>query len=102
MTARTAPQDDGKPITHGGTPKRLESDSPELIKWPPRRGMSLAEPGHPPGGRCLKVCYCTKCPHYKPIPKNTKAKAPAKRGNASTERMAESWKTREEPTWLDR
>jgi hypothetical protein len=81
--------------------KPAESDSSGLVKWPPRRGMSLAEPGHPPGGRCLKVCYCTKCPQYKPIPKRA-VKAPAQRGTESTKRMAESWNTREEPTWLDR
>lgn len=72
----------------------------ELIKWPPVKGMSLAGGGHPPGGRCLAVCYCRKCPHYKPLPKTTRA--PAKRGTASTKRMAESWKTREEPTWIDK
>jgi hypothetical protein len=72
----------------------------ELIKWPPVRGMSLAERGHPPGGRCLKVCYCGLCPQYKPLPKSRPA--PASRGTASTKRMAESWKTREEPTWIDK
>lgn len=62
---------------------------------------SCPDGGHPPGGRCLKVCYCRKCPHYKPLPKTT-IQAPTTRGTASTKRMAESWNTREEPTWLDR
>jgi len=76
--------------------------TPQLIKV---TNGSCPDGGHPPGGRCLKVCYCRKCPHYKPIPRHT-LKAPIMRGpstgTASTERMAESWKTREEPTWIDK
>lgn len=57
----------------------MTDDVKPLIKWPPVKGMSLANMGHPPGGRCLNTCYCGQCPHYKPIRRGNQQKKPARR-----------------------
>jgi len=71
--------------------------TPQLIRV---TNGSCPDGGHPPGGRCLKICYCTKCPHYKPLPQPIQ-KPIKKRQSATAQNMAETVQTREDQTWID-
>jgi hypothetical protein len=52
----------------------------------------------PHGRYCLAVCYCGKCPHFKPMASSRVVPIKPK----SDARQAKSWDTREEPTWIDK
>lgn len=51
----------------------------------------------PHGRYCLAVCYCGKCPHFKPMA--SARVAPIKKSDS---RQAKSWAERGESTWIDK